>query len=107
MRKAALWLAEPVAAVGIVLALAWAAQTVVAPVRVAGWSMGPALYPGDIALVRLGARPVVGDIVLVRASGHEPVLHRVVELRDGGAVRTKGDANEIPDREPPTVNLAD
>ena len=98
MRKVLAWLAEPVAILGIVLALAFEAQTVMAPVRVGGWSMGPALCPGDVALVRLGARPIVGDIVLVRERGHEPVLHRVIEVMDGGAVRTKGDANTVADR---------
>ena len=97
MRKAALWLAEPLAILGIVLLVVWAAHTIVMPVRVTGWSMGPALQPGDIVLVRLGAQPVVGDIALVRAPGHAPVLHRVVELLDGGAVRTKGDANDVVD----------
>jgi signal peptidase I len=99
MRKALMWLAEPVAVLGIVLVLAWAAHTVVAPVRVGGMSMSPTLRPGDIVFVRLGSRPVVGDIALVSASGHAPVLHRVVSLLDGGAVRTKGDANAIDDIE--------
>ena len=102
MRKALLWLAEPVAIVGIVLALMWAAHTVVTPVRVGGWSMSPTLAPGDIVFVRLGSKPVPGDIVLVRAAGHAPVLHRVVELLDGGSVRTRGDANPIDDLEPAT-----
>jgi signal peptidase I len=90
-------LAEPLAILGIVLALLWASQTVLLPVRVGGWSMGPTLSAGDVVLVRLGARPVQGDIVLLRSPGHEPVLHRVVELLDGGAVRTKGDANAVAD----------
>jgi signal peptidase I len=98
MRKALAWLAEPLAILGIVLALVFAAHTVLAPVRVGGWSMGPTLCPGDIAFVRLGARPIVGDIVLVREPGHEPVLHRVIEVMDGGCVRTKGDANAVVDR---------
>jgi signal peptidase I len=102
MRKALLWLAEPIAIVGVVLAFAWGAHTVLTPVRVGGWSMSPTLAPGDIVLVRLGARPVPGDIVLVRAPGHAPMLHRVVNLLDGGSVRTRGDANPIDDLEPAT-----
>ena len=99
MRKALLWLAEPIAILGIVLALAWAAHTVVTPVRVGGWSMSPTYAPGDIVFVRLGARPVPGDVVLVRAPGHTPVLHRVVALLDDGSVRTRGDANPVDDLE--------
>ena len=76
MRKVLAWLAEPVAVLGIVLALAWAAHSFVSPVRVAGGSMAPALQPGDIALVALGRRPISGDIVLIRAPGREQVLHR-------------------------------
>jgi signal peptidase I len=93
-------LAEPIALLGIVLALLWAAQTVLIPVRVGGWSMGPALSPGDVVLIRADGKPVVGDIVLLRSPGHEPVLHRVVELLDDGAVRTKGDANATADLAP-------
>jgi signal peptidase I len=99
MRKWLMWLAEPVAILGIVLAVAWAAHTVVMPVRVGGSSMSPALHPGDVVFVRLGSKPVAGDIVLVRSPGHAPLLHRVVALLDGGAVRTKGDANAIDDLE--------
>ena len=97
MRKVLAWLAEPVAVLGIVLALAWAAHSFVSPVRVAGGSMAPALQPGDIALVALGRRPIPGDIVLIRAPGRKQVLHRVLEVADGGSVRTKGDANQIAD----------
>ena len=97
-----MWLAEPIAIVGIVLALVWAAHTVVTPVRVGGWSMSPTFAPGDIVLVRLGAKPVPGDVVLVRVPGHGPVLHRAVALLDGGSVRTRGDANPVDDLEPAT-----
>jgi len=99
MRNAARWLAEPLAIAGIALALAWGAAHVVTPVRVAGWSMGPALAPGDVVLIRRGARPIPGDVVLVTADGHEPVLHRVVDLLDSGLARTKGDANQVADLE--------
>lgn len=97
VKRVLLRLAEPVAVLGIVVVMAWGAHSVLAPVRVGGWSMGPALVPGDIVLVRLGSKPVPGDIVLVRKRGHAPVLHRVIALLDGGAVRTKGDANASAD----------
>ena len=99
MRRVLLWLAEPVAVLGIVLALVWAAHSLVTPVRVAGASMAPTLAPGDIALVALGRRPIAGDIALIRVPGHEQVLHRVVEVADRGAVRTRGDANPVADFE--------
>lgn len=89
----------------VAFALVWAGHTVILPVRVAGWSMHPALSVGDVVLVRLGARPVPGDVVLVRPAGRAPVLHRVVELLDNGAVRTKGDANLVADAR--TVPAAD
>jgi signal peptidase I len=95
-------IAEPLGILGVVLALLWASQGALIPVRVGGWSMGPTLSAGDVVLVRPGARPVQGDIVLVRSPGHKPVLHRVVELLDGGAVRTKGDANAVADMAPAT-----
>jgi signal peptidase I len=99
MRRALLWLAEPLAVLGIVLALVWVAHALVAPVRVAGGSMLPTLAPGDVALVALGRPPIPGDIALIRVPGHEQVLHRVVEAVDGGAVRTRGDANPVADFE--------
>jgi signal peptidase I len=100
MLRALKWAAEPLLVLGIVLALMFASHHLVTPVRVGGWSMSPSLVPGDVVFVQLGAKPVAGDVVLVRAAGHEPVLHRAVELLDGGAVRTKGDANEVVDFEP-------
>jgi signal peptidase I len=100
MRRVLAWFAEPLAVLGIVLALVWAAHTLVAPVRVAGGSMAPAMVPGDIALVALGRNPIPGDIALIRVPGHEDVLHRVVQVADGGSVTTKGDANPIADFEP-------
>jgi signal peptidase I len=99
--RGALWtLAEIFAWIALVSAGFWVAHTMLRPVRVAGYSMSPALSVGDVVLVRLGAKPVPGDIVLIREGGHAPVLHRVVELLDGGAVRTKGDANTVADPTP-------
>ena len=100
MRRVLSWLAEPVAVLGIVLLLVWAAHSLVTPVRVDGGSMAPTLSPGDVALVAVGRRPIPGDIALIRSPGHEQVLHRVIEIADGGSIRTKGDANAVADFEP-------
>jgi len=99
MRKWLVRLAEPVAVVGIVVALLWGATTTWQPVRVAGMSMHPVLHAGDLALVRRRSGAGVGQIALLEASGHNAVLHRVVATEPGGAVRTRGDANPIEDRD--------
>lgn len=68
---------------------------------VTGASMHPTLRVGDACVVARTAEVVKGDIVLFRPAGaRKPVLHRVEAIAPDGAVRTKGDANAIPDREP-------
>lgn len=68
---------------------------------VTGSSMWPTLRVGDACVVARGVAPEKGDIVLFRPAGSKrPVLHRVESVSPDGAVRTKGDANVIPDREP-------
>lgn len=68
-------------------------------------SMGRAVPVGSVALTRMvDARTVdVGDVVTLRAPhGRTPVTHRVIEIqRDSARVvlRTKGDANTVPDPE--------
>lgn len=69
------------------------------PVRVAGGSMEPALFAGDVVLVRRNAAVHDGDIVLVREPGHSAVLHRVLDTARDGSLRLKGDANPVPDLE--------
>ena len=73
MRKLLTSAAEPVALIALALTIVWLAHAVLAPVRVAGWSMNPTLVPGDLVFVRLGARPIAGDVVLVHAAGHAPL----------------------------------
>lgn len=70
------------------------------PVRVVGGSMEPALYSGDVVLVRRNARPVPGDVVLSTPPSSAAVLHRVVGFDVGGRVRLRGDANAIEDLAP-------
>jgi signal peptidase I len=69
-------------------------------VFVGGWSMSPALVPGDLVVYRNAGRAVERDIVLVAARGAAPFLHRVVAVRLDGRLRTQGDANGSPDTEP-------
>jgi len=61
-------------------------------------SMSPALYPGDLVIVKETESTDIniGDILTVR-SGELAFTHRVVEKREGTLFRLKGDANEDPD----------
>lgn len=77
----------------MVLGLAWALR----PICVNGGSMRPALQPGDLALVSTRSGVSRGDIALVDAPGRGLLLHRVVRVRDDGALRLKGDANNVED----------
>jgi len=79
------------AAVGSVLLQHWR------PVRVAGGSLRPALSPGDLVVVDVRGRVVRDQIALLRSPRHGLVLHRVIAKDADGSVRTRGDANAIPD----------
>lgn len=64
-----------------------------------GRSMEPALLLGDVCVVARSREPTVGDMILFQSgTSNRPVLHRVVALDGGGCLRTRGDANGIPDR---------
>jgi signal peptidase I len=67
------------------------------PIRVAGGSMRPALFPGDMVVVNVDSRVSRGEIALLRSPRHGLVLHRVIAVQDDGSVRTQGDANPIAD----------
>jgi signal peptidase I len=67
-----------------------------------GGSMRPALQPGDV-LVYERHIPVVGpgDVVVFPRHGWPGgVAHRVVEVRPGDLLLTRGDANPVADRDP-------
>jgi signal peptidase I len=66
-------------------------------IRVNGWSMLPAIYPGDVLLIEaFNGHPVLpGDIVLFHRQGRLCV-HRVVRCT-GSTVLTHGDAMPGPD----------
>lgn len=92
---------ELIVVLGLALGIAWAAHLLWKPVRVGGWSMHPALHVGDIVAVSLdGSGPRPGDVILVQQPGRSAVLHRVLQVLPDGSVRTKGDANPVPDFEP-------
>jgi hypothetical protein len=67
-------------------------------IRIRGGSMMPAIpIDAEVRVVPLAARPIrVGDVVLARATGGQPVLHRVRSL-SGRHVQTKGDNLMAPD----------
>lgn len=90
---------EHTAVAGIVVLLVLLALGSWRPVRVTGWSMHPALHPGDVVLVHKTRQVEVGEIVLFKSSGHGSVLHRAIGVDRGGKVRTRGDANWVADRE--------
>lgn len=89
--------AEAFAALAVVVALGWVALQYCRPVRVAGGSMRPALYPGDLAIVDTRAKVAASQIALLRSARHGLVLHRVTAMQPDGSVRTQGDANPIED----------
>ncbi len=67
-------------------------------VRVTGWSMEPAVRPGDVVTIGPAAPADLrrGDLILCRLPGGKMVLHRLVSLdrRGGGPVflTIRGDA---------------
>jgi len=67
---------------------------------IGGGSMGGAVPRGSIAYeerVPVGALRV-GDVITYTPPGRgERVTHRIVSIRPGGVLRTKGDANRAPD----------
>jgi hypothetical protein len=87
-------------AAAAVLALAVWAVPRFGIVFVGGWSMSPALVPGDLVVYRRAGDAAEGDIVLVTAPSEPPFLHRVVSVRLDGRLRTQGDANQAIDAEP-------
>ena len=67
---------------------------------VEGGSMEPALSAGDVIVYRRpGAVWQRGDLVVFEHQG-SLVVHRVAGLLRGGALRTRGDANESLDVDP-------
>lgn len=97
MRTALLRLAEMVLTVAVLAAVGLALLQHWKPVRVAGGSMRPALSPGDLVIVDVRARALSNQIALLRSPRHGLVLHRVIATEADGSVRTRGDANTIPD----------
>ena len=69
-------------------------------VVVTGGSMEPALVPGDVCVYRRTSAVRSGEMVVFeRADGAGLVVHRAIAVGPRGEVRSKGDANEVADRE--------
>ncbi|HVI09420.1 MAG TPA: S24/S26 family peptidase [Candidatus Binatia bacterium] len=67
-----------------------------------GWSMIPAIWPGETLTVRRAGRQGIclGDVVLVEREGRL-CTHRVISFPENSGIRgciTQGDANAQPDR---------
>jgi hypothetical protein len=64
--------------------------------------MAPALWKGDLAVVRRGASGVAqGDVVLVAKQGWSSgVLHRVLAVNADDTLVLRGDSNPVADRDP-------
>ncbi len=69
---------------------------------ISGWSMWPTLTPGDILVYRRSAEGVrIGDLVLFEhREWPGGVVHRVCAETEDGSLVLRGDANEVPDRDP-------
>ncbi|MCL4079254.1 signal peptidase I [Coriobacteriia bacterium Es71-Z0120] len=90
-------------ALGAVALVVWAlVLTRYGATVVRGSSMEPALVPYDVAVYRRGPVSIrVGDAVLFEHDGWPGgVIHRVRAVLPGGLLRTQGDANPAPDRDP-------
>lgn len=60
-------------------------------------SMVPTFYKGDMIIVYGEKNIKVGDIVVFDSPDRKyPIIHRVIEIKDGGVV-TKGDNNSVSD----------
>ena len=78
------------------------ARSAFAVTAVDGPSMRPALEPADVLIIERKVRSVSpGDIIVFpRAGWSGGVAHRVVAVLTRDRLRTRGDANPTPDREP-------
>jgi hypothetical protein len=66
--------------------------------QVTGWSMLPAIWPGDTLVIQPARGKVAGGDIVLFSSGRRFVAHRVVAIGSGGtSVRTQGDAVPYPD----------
>ncbi|MCE5203148.1 MAG: signal peptidase I [Actinomycetia bacterium] len=92
-------------ALGLMALVAWGLVLRVHGVAIVrGGSMSPALEAGDIVIYKRDECALsAGDIVLFRRAGDtHKVLHRVVAIRPDRTITTRGDANEVSDRDPVT-----
>ena len=71
-------------------------------------SMMPLIEPGDVVLVSKAEHPIQPGTVITFTNPNKPgslITHRVIEVRDDGSYRTKGDANAQPDVSPVSQDM--
>lgn len=81
--------------------LIWAFAPLMAgwsPIVVTSGSMSPTIRPGDVVVVAPPSADPRGVVVFEDVNG-DLVTHRVDAVLDDGRLRTKGDANAVPDSE--------
>lgn len=79
-------------------ALAFLVNTDMPLMSVYSGSMLPILHRGDMIFLVGAAEPKVGDIIVYEFKKDYPIVHRIIEIRDGGYVM-KGDANPVTDQQ--------
>ena len=84
-------------AYGVNIALSFGLATPTPVVAVFSNSMVPTFYRGDMMIVYGEKNIEVGDVVVFDSLDKKyPIIHRIVEIRDGGII-TKGDNNPSTD----------
>lgn len=80
------------------MALGFALGTSTPVVAVFSESMIPTLQRGDMIIVYGDRNVSVGDIIVFDVSNRKyPIIHRIYNVTEDGAIITKGDHNNYPD----------
>lgn len=101
MRQRLLKAAELLGAAALLTVLLVPLARTYEPLSIRGGSMVPALYPGDLVVVRRGgSASFPGTIVAFDTEAHGRVVHRVTRPAGMGGIWTRGDANAVADFRP-------
>ncbi len=57
------------------------------------WPLRTGFDKGDIMVVYGRFKPQVGDVIIFNANTQHPIIHRIVNIKEDGALETKGDNN--------------